>query len=113
MHMHTSYLLIFSISSSIWCSATVGTVVASPCSALDIATESREVTEGRCWSRGAGRDIEDDREFIASFAAVSYLMNSRFMHRQLVKELVGLDAYDYDYQRQVSSAAASFIHPSE
>lgn len=68
----TSYLLISAISSSIWCSAAfVGATVALPCSAIDIAYESRELTLGRCW-RDTGTETEEDREFMACFETASF-----------------------------------------
>jgi len=63
-YAHTSYLLISSISSSIWCSVTLGGP-ASPCSAVEIAEESLEEKEGRCWTRDKFTETEDDREFMA------------------------------------------------
>lgn len=44
---HTSYRLISSISSSIWCSAPVGAGPPSPSSALDAAVDSLLETDGR------------------------------------------------------------------
>lgn len=64
-YAQTSYLLISSISSSIWCSAPVGADEASPCSAFEMAKDSREEKEGLCCRRGAGREKEDVREFMA------------------------------------------------
>ncbi len=50
-------------------------MVASPCSAVEIATDTLEEKDGRCWSRGVENEIEDDREFMVSFAVDTYFTN--------------------------------------
>jgi hypothetical protein len=66
---HTSYLLISSISSSIWCSTPGGAGPPSPCSAFETAKDRRRDS---C-ARDAGRDAEEVREFIAEAAGTLLL----------------------------------------
>jgi hypothetical protein len=79
MCKRTSYLLISSISSSIWCSAIVGAAVASPCSALEIANDNLDEKDGRCWRRGVGTEKEEVREFMVLSLVESYFWSSQII----------------------------------
>lgn len=62
--MNTSYLFISAISSTICCSAALGTVAVSSCSMEDSAEDRRWLKEGRAERRRPGREKEEDREFM-------------------------------------------------
>ena len=75
---------------------TFGAVVASPSSALEIAKDSREVTDGRCWRLGRAADEEDDLEFMVLCAcsvgaSFQYFTQAPFVVLE-VNEMLILDA---------------------
>lgn len=80
----------------------VGAVAASPCSAFEIAKDSREENDGRCWRRGVCKEKEDDREFMALF-----LVNSYFWSYQVIQSMPVVETALRSLEGPCQSAAAS------